>query len=401
VRILQISNKAPFPANDGSSIAIYNMAKGLCANGVDLHLLTINTKKHFKADDKVPSEFKKNSHYQSVYKNTNTSVIGAFLNLFSTQSYFVSRFHFRAFKNALVTKLQELDFDIVQLEGLFMASYIPLIRQYSKAKIVLRAHNVEHHIWERHINTARNPVQLVYLSFQNARLRKFELHVLSQIDALVPISSNDEKWFVKANPQLTVFTCITGVDIKDYQALKDTPKKPATVFSFGSMDWLPNQEAAKWFLKNCWKQVLAAVPEARLIIAGRGMPLDFFHITEPQVSIVENVENAGLFFAQHQIMIVPLHSGSGLRIKIVEGMAYGKAIVSTTVGAEGIAVVDGQEMMVANEAHEFANAVIKLLKDDTYRQQVEINAAVFAEKHFNNEVIVSSLVQFYKNCWHA
>ena len=92
IKILQICNKAPYPANDGSSIAIYNMANGLCDNGVELHLLTINTKKHFKDDKGVPEDFKLKTHYQSVYHNCNTSLTGAFLNLFSPESYFVSRF---------------------------------------------------------------------------------------------------------------------------------------------------------------------------------------------------------------------------------------------------------------------------------------------------------------------
>ena len=95
LRVLQICNKAPYPSNDGSSIAIYNMAQGLIENGVKLHLLTINTKKHFKPDNEVPVSFKENSNYFSVFQNTDTSVFGALLNLFSTKSYFVSRFYFK------------------------------------------------------------------------------------------------------------------------------------------------------------------------------------------------------------------------------------------------------------------------------------------------------------------
>lgn len=140
-----------------------------------------------------------------------------------------------------------------------------------------------------------------------------------------------------------IFTCITGVDVTGYQSKLNLSEKAKTIFYFGSMDWLPNQEAATWFLNNCWDTIHKTIPEAKLIIAGRGMPLEFFHITRPNVVIVENVENGKAFFQQHQIMIVPLWSGSGLRIKIIEGMAYGKAIVSTSIGAEGIGYTNGKK----------------------------------------------------------
>ena len=163
------------------------------------------------------------------------------------------------------------------------------------------------------------------------------------------------------------------------------------------MDWLPNQEAANWFLDNCWDTIHKAVPEAKLIVAGRGMPLEFFHITRPNVLIVENVENGKAFFQQHQVMIVPLWSGSGLRIKIIEGMAYGKAIVSTSIGAEGINFTDKKNILIADNAADFSNAVIKLLLDNSTRNQLEVNSAEFARVEFDNFKVVSRLVQFYNN----
>ena len=394
-RVLQICNKAPYPANDGSSIAIYNMAKGFIENKISLHLLTINTKKHFKPDSEVPSEFKQLSNYCSVYSNTNTSGFGAFLNLFTGNSYFVSRFYFRNFKDKLIEVLETNKFDIIQLEGLFMGVYIDTIKKYSRAKIVLRAHNIEHFIWRRHIAHEKISVKKLYLTLQNKRLKKFELEVISKVDAIVPITKTDEDEFKKLGFTRPLFTCITGVDVISYQTKLNVNEKAKTIFYFGSMDWLPNQEAANWFLDNCWNKVHKAVPEAKLIIAGRGMPLEFFHITRPNVLIVENVENGKAFYQQHQVMIVPLWSGSGLRIKIIEGMAYGKAIVSTCIGAEGINYTDKKNILIADNAADFSDAVIKVLLDNSIRKQLEQNAAEFAGAEFDNFKVVSKLVQFY------
>ena len=396
MKILQICNKAPFPANDGSSIAIYNMARGLIENKVELHLLTINTKKHFKPDDGVPEQFRKTSNYRSVYRNTNTSISGALLNLFTSRSYFVSRFYFGEFERQLINILRQNRFDIVQLEGLLMGVYIDVIKKHSSAKIVLRAHNVEHFIWQRHISVEKSKLRKFYFALQNDRLKRFELEVMRHVDAIVPITENDQTSFTALGFKGPQCTCIAGVDIKEYQEPATTPQKQKTIFYFGSMDWLPNQEAVAWFLNHCWNDVHRLVPEAKLIIAGRGMPLEFFHINRPNVLIVENVESGKLFFRQNQVMIVPLWSGSGLRIKIIEGMSYGKAIVSTSIGAEGIACTNGENIIIEDTAKGFSEAVVKLLKDETLRKKLETNAASFAAGRFDNAVVVSQLMEFYK-----
>lgn len=396
MRVLQICNKAPFPANDGSSIAIYNMGMGFISNGVELHVLTINTKKHFKADEEVEADYKIKSHYQSVYRNTDTSALGAFMNLFSSASYFVSRFYFKGFENALVEKLKNNAFDVIQIEGLFMASYVPVIRKYSKAKIVLRSHNIEYLIWERHLKSETSAFKNWYLTLQTKRLKAFELKVLNDLDAIVSITDFDKGVFKEIGFKKPIYTCITGVDISAYKQRSGITRKPKTIFHFASMDWMPNQEAAEWFLNNCWKSILKQVPDAKFVMAGRNMPPHLLKINEPNVLVVQDVKDAQKFYNEHEIMLVPLASGSGLRIKIIEGMAYGKAIVSTSVGAEGINCTSGKNIIIADLPKDFIKAVVDLLKDDKMRAGLEKEAQSFAEAEFANEKVVSGLVNFYK-----
>lgn len=395
LKVLQICNKAPYPANDGSSIAIYNMAQGLIDNCAQLHLLTINTKKHFKPDQEVPADFKLNSNYTSVYQNTDTGVVGAFLNLFSSSSYFVSRFYFKEFEDKLIEILTKNTFDIVQIEGVFMAVYIETIKKHSRAKIVLRAHNIENKIWERHLKNSKKSIVNMYLAIQNKRLKKFELDVISKVDAIVPITDADKQLFSEMGFTKSMFTCITGVNVAQYQTRQNSAVKQKTVFYFGSMDWMPNQEAAKWFLDNCWNTVSKAVPEAKFVIAGRGMPQHFLQLNLPNVLVLENIKDGKTFFEQHEIMVVPLLSGSGLRIKIIEGMAYGKPIVSTSIGAEGIYCDPKNDLIIADDAASFSNAVIELLNNEDKRKALEKNASAFAYKEFDNKNVVSKLVQFY------
>ncbi len=395
IKVLQICNKAPYPANDGSSIAIYNMAKGLMQNDVELHLLTINTKKHFKEDGAVPLDFKTRSHYRSVYRDTDTSAIGALMNLLSSDSYFVSRFYFKEFEEILIAKLKQTSFDVIQLEGLFMGVYLDAIRKNTKAKVVLRAHNVEYLIWERHIANEKNSIKRFYLKLQNKRLKKFEETVFEKVDAIAAITDADKVIIEKMNKKANVFTCITGVDLQDYELKKDVKKQENTLFYFGSMDWLPNQEAVEWFIANCWNDVLKLHPNCKFIIAGRNMPPKFKNINLPNVQCIENVSDNVEFYSKYDLMLVPLLSGSGLRIKIIEGLSFGKAIVSTSIGAEGIPVANGKELILADGKDAFIKAIDSVVRSPKMKNDLEAQAKNFAAVNLDNKRICSNLVQFY------
>ena len=395
MRILQLCNKAPYPSNDGSSIAIVNLAEGLIDNGIELHLLSINTKKHFKPDSSIPDTFKQKTHYQSVYQNTNTTVIGAFSNLFSSKSYFVSRFFFKEYSTQLIHTLQQTTFDIVQLEGLFMASYIPIIKQYSNAKIVLRAHNIEYQIWDRHLKNENNWLKKQYLSLQNKRLKAFELLAFQNVDAIVTITNEDKKIVSSLVPKALVHTCVTGINLDHYKIATEV-KEPNTLFHFASMDWMPNSEAVDWLLQHVWIDVVKLIPDAKLVLAGRGMPDRFKKLASSHVKVIDNVENSSAFYHHYDIMLVPLWSGSGLRIKLVEGFAYGKAIITTTIGAEGIAYTNQKDVLIADTAKEFTAAIVTLLKNQQQKQTLQSNARLLAEGYFNYKTIAKDLVQFYK-----
>ncbi len=396
MKILQLCNKAPYPANDGSSIAIYNMAKGLLDNHVELHLLTINTKKHYKPTEQIPGSFIEKSNYRAVYKNTNTSVLGLLGNLFSDTSYFESRFYFKEFETALITKLHETSFDIIQLEGLFMCCYLETIRKHSTAKVVLRAHNIEHKIWERHIESEKNPLKRAYLILQTLRLKKSEIQAFKKVDAIIPITSIDEMWIKKLCPNGICRTVLTGINIEEYPIENSQNFIEKSVFFFGSMDWLPNQQAVSWFLDNCWRLILDQVPNCTFVIAGRNIPNHIKQLKSKQIHIKENVPDAKEIYSNYNLMIVPLQSGSGLRIKIVEGLAYGKAIVSTEIGAEGIPIQQHENIILENNPVDFAKNIINLLTDRALLSKIESGARKFADEQLDNRKITKNLVDFYE-----
>lgn len=394
MKILQISNKAPYPPNDGSSIAVYNMAKGFIDNGIDLHLLTVNTKKHFKEDKQVPEEFKKQSNYTSVYRDTDVKPLGALLNLFSFQSFFVSRFVFKEFEDALTKKLKENEFDVIHIEGLFMAPYMDVIKRYSKAKITLRAHNVEHLIWNRLIKNEKSTLKKWYLRLQNKRLKKLEVNVLNRVDGIVPITSYDKDLMLGLGIEKKYCVSPTGILLDRYKMDK-TSVNPNTFFHLASMDWMPNIEAVDWFLDEVFNPYLKN-ENAEFNLAGRFMPEKYLQLNGGNLKVQGAVDNNIDFYNQHEVMIVPLQSGSGMRIKIVEGLALGKVIISTSIGAEGIPVTHGENILIADSPKEFADVIKLLIDNKELKEKISLNARKFIEEKFDNTKLISELIHFYK-----
>jgi glycosyltransferase involved in cell wall biosynthesis len=395
MRLLQLTNKPPYPPNDGSSIAVYNMTCGLLSNNTDVTLLCINTKKHFKSDEEVDIEFRKKSKYISVYQDTDVTLPGAIANLFTRQSYFVSRFYFKKFEKKIISLLQEKEFDIIQLESIFLGNYIPIIRKYSTAKIIVRTHNAEHLIWERMRANESNLIKRKYLFLQTERLKKFEKKVLQSVDAIVPITEIDKQYFENWGVKKRYHVSPTGIQLQQY-VVDHSTELPDSVFHFGSMDWMPNEEAVLWFINNVWEKVLAQVPRAKFYVIGRGMSAKITALNKPNVVIAGKIQNAEKVYHHYSVMVVPLLSGSGMRIKMIEGMAYAKPIVSTGIGAEGISVTSGKNCLLTDNPDDFAHAVIEILSDQGKRAALQKEARNFIEQNFENTGLVKKLVDFYK-----
>jgi len=286
----------------------------------------------------------------------------------------------------------------VQIEGVFLATYIPVIKRYSNAKIVIRAHNLEHQIWQRHLTHEKNLLKKWYLNLQNKRLRQFELDAFSMVDAIVTITDEDKKNIQKFVPGKPVYTCLTGINFKDYQKV-NLPQHVNTLFHFASMDWMPNEEAVSWLMEQVWPQVQKQIPGTKLVLAGKNMPEKFKHLANKNLEVIEHVKSSSEFYHSYDIMLVPLWSGSGLRIKLVEGLAYGKAIITTSIGAEGIAYTNQNDLIVADSAAEFTAAIVSLLNDPSKKQELQSKARLLAEKCFDYREIAADLLVFYSNCF--
>ncbi len=395
MRILQIANKFPYPAKDGGSIATLSLSRSFASLGHQVTVLAINTSKHYTDPDSVPAELSRAIRFISVPVNTDISIFSLVRNyLFSTMPYNAERFISKEFFNTIKKLLQSEQFDIIQLEGLYLAPYLDTIRAYSGAKVVMRAHNIEHEIWHRTVKQAKG-IKKNYIRHLAGRIRSMELQFLNRYDAVLPITSRDEGLLRQMGCTLPSHVVPMGINAGEFLPDNSGIDFPS-VFHIGALDWIPNQEGIIWFFENVWGKIIEKHPDIKFYLAGRNAPQHFRTLPYPNVVYIGEVDDAYDFIRSKAVMIVPVLSGSGMRIKIVEGMALEKAIVTTSVGTEGIATTHGENILISDDPEGFARDVCTLLEDRDFCMKIGENARKFVANHYDNIAITNALAVFYQ-----
>lgn len=396
MKILQLCKKFPFPLKDGESIAVTSLARSMRDLGCELTLLAMNTSKHFFKVEQLPSDF---DHYKQIFAvevDNRIKPFDAFFNLFSDDSYNISRFVSNAFRNKLIQLLKAEQYDVIQLETLYLAPYIPTIRQYSKAKIAMRSHNVEHEIWQRMTSNERFFPKKWYLNHLTNKLEKYEIKQLKAYDVLIPITQRDLNKFRDFGYKNKAVITPIGLNCEDYKPDYSSYKKNISISFIGSLDWMPNIEGLKWFLDNTWDDLQAQFPKIQLHIAGRNTPNWLANLNKKNIKIHGEVACASTFINQHSLMIVPLLSGSGMRAKILEGMALGKIVLTTRLGLEGIHAKHKEEVLVADTPEEFINCVRYCYKKKKRLEAFGRKAQEFVVKNYDSHEIARQLVDAYE-----
>ncbi len=398
MKILVLANKVPYPPTDGGAIATLNMCLGLSGLGAKLYLLAMSTHKHPTQSSQIPNDILRSFSVETVFVDTKISLHRAIKNLlFSKLPYNAERFVSLPFSLRLSEILASESFDLIQLEGLYLTPYLSLIRKVTNVPIVLRSHNVEHEIWQRSSDNESNLFKKTYFRHLSHRIRKMEMNALSNVSYLVPITQRDGRILSELGFKGVVHVSQTGFYF-DNRSKEEINVENQSVFHIGGLDWFPNIEGLNWFLNKCWPIVKEKIPTAHFYIAGRNASQDFVRKLSSINGVVfcGEVPDSKDFISSKGVMVVPLLSGSGMRIKIVEGMALGKAIVSTSTGVEGIDAEDGTHLLIGNSAEDFANHVISLLMDEYRVKKLGENAQQFAFEKLDNRIISERLLTFYK-----
>lgn len=385
MKILQLCKKFPFPLKDGESIAVTYLSKAMADLGCEITLLSLNTAKHFTNVEQLPASF---NHYKAVHTvqlDNGVNIKDAFKNLFSKKSYHVSRYECDAFRDQLIALLKAEQYDIVQLETLYLAPYVDIIREHSDALVVMRAHNVEHEIWERLQSNVKFLPKRWYLKYLTTKLKRFEIETLEDYDFLVPISDVDLDKFRSMGYSNGAKAIPIGLDLDGYEPAPINIHRPYSMSFIGSLDWMPNLEGLEWFLDTVWPQLSAAYGDLKFHVAGRNAPKELLAASEGNLVVHGEVDCAKDFLNDHQIMVVPLLSGSGMRAKIIEAMALGRIVVTTTLGLEGIPAKDQEEVFVADTPQDFMRVMEIVHSDPQILFNMSKAAMRFVHEHYSHD----------------
>lgn len=299
------------------------------------------------------------------------------LRLGQAAPYAVSRFASQAVRQGVNDCLAGQKVDIAVCDFLDAAINFP---QRPQVPSVLFQHNVESEIWRRHAANGSSGVKKLMYRMEFSKMLRYEQAALSRFDHVIAVSDHDKNLMSAWTPPQRISVVPTGVDTEQFCPDRSVAEKPLVVF-VGAMDWEPNVDAVRYFCSEIWPSVLAELPLARFRVVGRNPDRRVKSLENASVEVTGRVPSVVDHLREASAVVVPLRVGGGTRIKIYEAMATGKAVVSTTVGAEGLDVHHGQDIVLSDDPKGFAQSVVCLLKDAPFRMRVGVAARNLAAKY--------------------
>jgi glycosyltransferase involved in cell wall biosynthesis len=380
MRLLWVKGGRLLPVDTGGKLRSYNLLKVLA----DRHELTLLTyydgARDVDYEQAMTKEFPGSVTLTTGYMTDSTvrSAVHYARRVTFAAPYAVSKFTVPAVRTRVEQWMNEARFDVAVCDFLSASLNFPRVMPTPS---VLFQHNVESALWRRQATFERNRMKRLVFAMEAAKMARYEPAAVARFDHVIAVSESDRALMKSMTDASRITVVPTGVDLKAFRSARaPTGNEQPIVLFLGSMDWEANIDGAEWFCEQVWPRVLAAVPEARFRIVGRNpharvkrLAGDSVDVTGSVPSIVDYVRDAAVF-------VVPLRIGGGTRLKIFEGMAMGKAVVSTTVGAEGLDVTHGKDIVLADEAPPFAAAIVRFIADPSERRRFGDAAMALAER---------------------
>lgn len=364
MKILWLKTELLHPVDKGGRIRTYQMLKELRK---EHHITYLTLDDGNAAPDAIEKAQEYAHEVLTIPHRTAPKFSGRFYaelagNLFSEVPYFMAKYRSPEMEEILVREVNTGDIDIVVCDFLMPSINVP---EKLNVPSVLFQHNVEAMIWQRHYEVSANPVKKTYLKAQWQRTLGYERTTCRRFDRVVSVSPEDTEFFEREYAVKTGDHVPTGVDTEYFLRNGTHEQKDANIVFTGSMDWLPNEDAIKWFIEDVFPIVRSEVPHASLTIVGRDPFPALIQLAEqdPQITVTGRVPDVRPFMEQAAVYAVPIRIGGGTRLKLYEAMAMGLPVVSTTVGAEGLPLTDSEDILFRDKAEDFAGAIIELINN--------------------------------------
>ncbi|HTQ96823.1 MAG TPA: glycosyltransferase family 4 protein [Candidatus Acidoferrum sp.] len=388
MKILWVKAGGLYPPNVGGRIRSYQILKELAKQ----HSVTIFTYYAATGEDRHHVLEREFSRVVSIPLSVPTGrALGEALKyvrfLPSSLPYTVSKFSPPEVRNRLNKLIDEDKPDIIICDFVVAAEPIPWESNIPK---VVFTHNVEASIWEQHYRLAKNPVWKWVAQREFRAMERYERTYLNRADHVLTVSEQDRDAIAKFVDPSRITVIPTGVDVDYFRPSPELEETPNSLVFSGAMDWMPNEDGILYFVHEILPLIWRDIPEISLCVVGRdpSRKLRDLAASLPSIQVTGRVEDIRPFVQRGAVYVVPLRIGGGTRLKIFEAMAMGKAVVSTTIGAEGLPLNPGMDVVIADQPQEFADATVALLKDPSRRLQMGRAARALVETQFSWESVV-------------
>ena len=388
-RILALTSRMPWPVTEGHQLRSYHVLAALASRHEVTLLSCLRGDDCADADDPMRARLAGFEAFPIASERSRLALAGALArSLLWREPFVVTKYAGAAMRRRVATLVA--DADIVHVDMLPLLACVP---QEVRVPVVLNAHNVEHHLLEQRAVIERRAATRAFLRLQVPLLRRYERDACRAAAAVLACSEPDAATLRELAPATLIQVVPNGVDLEHNQPAP--PTHPKQLVFVGQMGWFPNREGVEWFLADVFPRILARYPDCRFSLIGKAGSL----IVPPAVAHATDV--AGFVpdvrppIQAAAIYVVPLRSGSGTRLKVLEAMALGKAIVTTTIGSEGIALRDGENALYGDDAQAFANAVGRLLDAPHEAARLGVSARRLAEERYGWDAIGRTMLGAY------
>lgn len=391
MQTLFVALAVPYPPNNGQRLRNFGILKALASEGCEVTLLSFAGPEEMDQQalvalglcrevELLPAPSAGSSRLRSLW--------GRARSMLSSHPYGVFRYRSQEMEHAVRLMLGKRDFDAVLCDDVYQFANLP---ESVLDKVLLNKHDFTFVVYERLLGRVRNALTLAYAKLETRKVREWEFYVCSRVPRVLVCSEQDGQLLRSVVPEDRIFVVPNAIDVEAYTPRHEDDGR--TLLFFGAMDYHANQDAVDYFITSILPLVKEAIPDIKFVVAGRNPPesLRARFTRLPEIEFTGTVPDMSLELAKATVCVVPLRIGSGTRLKILEAAAMGKAIVSTRVGAEGLDLQHGKEILLEDEPEAFAKAIHYLLANPLFREELGRAARCKVEKYYSFGALRESL----------
>lgn len=395
MRILWLKTELLHPVDKGGKIRTYNMLKELKRAQHHVTYLTLVDESATPETRAQASEYCDELvciPHRQTEKFSRGFYAELMFNVISTLPYAISKYQSAEMREQIADRVQAGDFDILISDFLTPAVNLP---RSLPITTLLFQHNVEAMIWKRHYEVQTNALKKAYLYTQWLKMKRFERDACRRFDRVVAVSADDAETMRREYELVGVADVPTGVDTDFFRPAGAVSPEPHSLVFTGSMDWLPNEDAIRFFTSSILPLVKKSLPDVKLTVVGRNPYPGLVELSksEPSIEVTGRVEDVRPYMEKAAAYVVPLRIGGGTRLKIYEAMAMERPIVSTSIGAEGLPVENGKELLLADTPEHFAEEVVRVLTNKQLATDIGQSAAHRVREDFGWSSVAEQFAQ--------